>query len=673
MKRAISYSLWVTLLLLAACSKHELGTAPAPSPTVHTLQAGITADGPETRSRFSLDETEARVLWTRGDSFKMIRMNESNYSSATYSTEDDGVESATFTTNKTLSGSDLTSGYPANVVRVGRRGEMGCYLIMPVPSEQTAVPGGIEEGLNRAAAWSSSQEADLHFYNLLSFVRFRVDGSCVSTLASVTFDAGTTVAGDATSWFENGVPYIDFSKKWSTVTFPRSTSITLAGPFVEGQDYLMAMVPATLSSGFNMVFKDEEGHALLKHSGKALTLNRGRIVDFGTIHLGDDWEPETPDIIEYVHQEKGRKKNVIAVLADGFTESEQDKFEMLAKSGIDYLFSVEPYKSYKEYFTAYICRVVSNESGGGVTDGSGNVVTPVDNYFGSRWGSDSYSDMTANANTVKDFLKTHIPEIISGELSYTDVPTLLLINDTRYGGICHIYQGGWAYCQVPYQYEGGDIRWGFPKYQAVNVRDDSEGYRETTDAERDALGRHVGDWRNTLLHEYGGHGYGRLTDEYWSGTTSKYSEPGDVGGHSYDDPYGVNVSGHYDDVPWQADLLDNLDLLLARNEDYARIGIWHGGQTSIYYRWRSEKVSCMIDNRPYFSTWQRMLIVRRILAKAGETFDMDAFLEKDVTFDPIRPVEGESAAVRRQKAARAMMAPEMPMLPPPVVHAEDDL
>ena len=163
------------------------------------------------------------------------------------------------------------------------------------------------------------------------------------------------------------------------------------------------------------------------------------------------------------------------------------------------------------------------------------------------------------------------------------------------------------------------MSWSFPKYQAVNIRDNSEGYRETTDEERDELGRHVGDWLNTFIHEFGGHGFGRLADEYWNTT---YKEPGAIAGHSYTVPYSLNVTGIYGEYPWQADLLDNLDEWIARNPDYARIGIYHGGNVSLYYRWRSEKTSCMIDNRPYFSTWQRILIVRRILEKAGETFDM---------------------------------------------------
>ena len=658
-------------LLAVACTREPIQPAPADTPAGHVLRAGFWEAGPDTRSRLDFAETEARVLWTKGDSFKMVRMNESDYAFRTYTTEDDGVETAVFRCQSNpLTGSEFTSGYPADVYRVGRRGSMGCYLITPVPSEQKAVPGGIEEGLGRAAAYSTSSSDDLRFYNMLSFIRFRVDGTCVSTLASVTFDAGTNVAGDASIYFVDGAPVIDFSKKWSNPTVARSNSITLSGPFEAGRDYCMALVPVSMPAGFSMLFKDNEGHTIVRHSSKCLTLHRSRITDFGTIHLGDSWEVEHPETIEYVHQTKGSKKNVISILADGFTEDELDKFEVMAKNAVDYLFSVEPYKSYKEYFTVYLFRVASNQSGAGITDGDGNIVTSVDNYFGSRWGEKSYGDMKADASKVQSYLNTHVPEILSGELTFQEVPAALLINDNRYGGICHVYSNGWIYAQVPYQYKGSTITWSFPKFQAVNPMDDSEGYRETTDEERDEMGRHVGDWRNTFLHEFGGHGYARLTDEYWS-TTTKYTEPGAIGGHSYTVPYALNVSGFYDVVPWQSDLLDHLDEWTDRNPDYGRIGIWHGGQASLYFRWRSEKTSCMIDNRPYFSAWQRILIVRRILEKAGETFDMQSFIEKDVTFDPVRPAASTSAADRARARARANLVPEMPMLPPPVIHEDE--
>ena len=640
-------------------------------PAVHTIRAGFAETDPDTRSRLEFGESAARVLWSRGDAFKMYRMGDSGYSQTTYTTTDDGVECATFTASSSLKSDDsYTCIYPAAAYSVYRSADQDVKLRIPVPPTQEAVPGGLAEGLNLAAAWTSDKDADLSFSNLLSVVRFRLSGD-VSNLESVTFEAGKNVAGDATLFFQGGDLHFGFLNSYSAVTYPRSTSVTLTGPFTAGQDYCMALVPATLD-GFKMFFRDTQGHVLTKTSTKSLTLGRSRTVDFGTIDLGGSWE-DVP--VQYLKQTKGRKKNVVAVLADGFRAEELDLFESLAKDAIDYMFSVEPYKTYQEYFTVYLCRVASNESGAGITDESGKILTPVDNYFGSRWPEKSYSNMTADEQTVKSYLSSHIPEIVSGELAQKDVPAVLLINDERYGGICHVYGTGWSYAQVPYQYAGQTIRWSFPSVQAVNVQDDSQGTRDTTKEEKDEMGRMVGDWRNTFLHEFGGHGYGRLADEYWSSKTV-YTAPGAIASHTWTVSYALNVSGYYGRVPWKADLLDHLDEWTARNPDYGRIGIWHGGHTSLYYRWRSEKTSCMIDNRPYYSTWQRILIVRKIMEKTGETFDMDEFIAKDVTVDPIRPVVPATASpeersqILMRARSQALLVPEMPMLPPPVLEDE---
>ena len=640
-------------------------------PAVHTIRAGFAETDPDTRSRLEFGESAARVLWSRGDAFKMYRMSDAGYSQTTYTTTDDGVECATFTASSSLKSDDsYTCIYPAAAYSVYRSADQDVKLRIPVPPTQEAVPGGLAEGLNLAAAWTSDKDADLSFSNLLSVVRFRLSGD-VSNLESVTFEAGKNVAGDATLFFQGGDLHFGFLNSYSAVTYPRSTSVTLTGPFTAGQDYCMALVPATLD-GFKMFFRDTQGHVLTKTSTKSLTLGRSRTVDFGTIDLGGSWE-DVP--VQYLKQTKGRKKNVVAVLADGFRAEELDLFESLAKDAVDYMFSVEPYKTYQEYFTVYLCRVASNESGAGITDESGKILTPVDNYFGSRWPEKSYSNMTADEQTVKSYLSSHIPEIVSGELAQKDVPAVLLINDDRYGGICHVYGTGWSYAQVPYQYAGQTIRWSFPSVQAVNVQDDSQGSRSTTNEEKDEMGRMVGDWRNTFLHEFGGHGYGRLADEYWSSKTV-YTAPGAIASHTWTVSYALNVSGYYGRVPWKADLLDHLDEWTARNPDYGRIGIWHGGHTSLYYRWRSEKTSCMIDNRPYYSAWQRILIVRKIMEKTGETFDMDEFIAKDVTVDPIRPVVPATASpeersqILMRARSQALLVPEMPMLPPPVLEDE---
>ena len=49
-------------------------------------------------------------------------------------------------------------------------------------------------------------------------------------------------------------------------------------------------------------------------------------------------------------------------------------------------------------------------------------------------------------------------------------------------------------------------------------------------------------------------------------------------------------------------------------------------------------VSGMIDNRFYYSAWCRYLIAKRIMTLSGDltSFNYEYWLERDVTFDPIR-------------------------------------
>ena len=52
--------------------------------------------------------------------------------------------------------------------------------------------------------------------------------------------------------------------------------------------------------------------------------------------------------------------------------------------------------------------------------------------------------------------------------------------------------------------------------------------------------------------------------------------------------------------------------------------------------WRSEAISCMDDNRPYYNAPSREAIVRRIMRASGETFRMEDFIKNDkVRKDPV--------------------------------------
>ena len=75
----------------------------------------------------------------------------------------------------------------------------------------------------------------------------------------------------------------------------------------------------------------------------------------------------------------------------------------------------------------------------------------------------------------------------------------------------------------------------------------------------------------------------------------------------------------------------------------------------------------MIDNRFYFSVWQREVIVKRIMTLAGGTFNLSQFLSLDNPVDPKRDV-ASSGVMDPRRNSQAPAAPIMPPLPPPVLH-----
>jgi hypothetical protein len=64
------------------------------------------------------------------------------------------------------------------------------------------------------------------------------------------------------------------------------------------------------------------------------------------------------------------------------------------------------------------------------------------------------------------------------------------------------------------------------------------------------------------------------------------------------------------------------------------VGVYEGGYYYTYGVWRPELTSCMINNLAYYNAPSREAIVKRILAKAGETYTLDAFLNKDIIKEP---------------------------------------
>ena len=608
-------------------------------------------------------------------------LRDGEYYFADFTTEEDGTASAVFTSENQLEGgSDFVCAYPGYRRSVTSRldGTTRIYD-MVLPPEQEAVTGGIAEGVNLAMAFSDhlNEGSSLTFYNLPALLKYRLSGDLVDNLREIRLTAPTSIAGGASFRIDDeGIPVMySYRLKEDTNDCPSSNTVTLTGSFEPGQDYYIALWPKEVE-GFEMTFSDGEGNYTTLRSSKTTHFRRSGITDFGTIELGNEFvgaKPVSMDPELYHEATAGTKPVTIAFIPEGFQEQELPLYERLARSAIDKLLDTEPYRSYADRFNAYILKVASAESGAGVTDGNGNVVTPVNNYFGTKWGESSYGDMRADDNKVFNFVSTNCPDIQAGLHTINEVPIIMLVNDSRYAGISWFWNTGRSYCMIPFVYSGGNLCWTYPLNTPSSETDPSGGCHETTQEEYAVVGRFSpGDWRNAVVHEFG-HSFARLSDEYWKDPTTadatKIRQR-----QNWSVPYGLNISASYSNPPWQ-DFLERREELMALDERYGRIGVFQGGATYMYGAWRSERVSGMMDNRQYFSAWDRYLIVQRIMTLSGDlaSFSFDNWLAKDVTIDPVRDLPTRSdwvldPSLRPYDFERAMRSmgiiPVGPLAPP---------
>ena len=681
MRRFVVFILAAAAMLTGACDSRNLEqqaeeTVPETSvlePAVTTISAGFESNG--TKSILSISGDYARVLWQSGDSFTLCSIN----------CTEDYSRSELFTTSFTgaprakadFTGTSLEpleyylacyppSAYLGFIISSDKK-PMGAGII---PKNQTATPNSYDPAANLAFAFApaSSGYGELTFRNAAALLKVRVSGTKVDQLDSIrVLNNDEDMAGLITvGGFDSE---IQVEKNWEFDA--NSNSVTLAGPFEKDVDYYMAVAPGTYS-GLSVVFFFHDKSFISKTLlNQPVTFNRSTIRNLGTFELNST---ANDNVTVYEGTSPAADYASVCVIPDGFQASERDVFLARANAAMDYLFGVSPYKELKDRIKVYFLWTPSQESGATITDGAGNIKIFRNTAFGTKWGEDTFQDMRANDDDVFSFVAANCPDIVSGAKMMEQVPILILVNDTRYGGRALTYNSGKSYCMVPFIYAGAMLSWRINLTTAATTDPScvsTASTRERTLSELDVLyghkkGYYVGDWRNVLIHEFGGHSIGRLADEYWY---DSYYPAGDIHGHFEKVPSSLNVAGWWYDsentshpFPWAA-LLEKKAVLVQKNSKYERIGVYHGGDVSIFNRWRSEEVSCMVDNRPYFSTWQRILIAARISSLAGLAFDMDAYLTVDNPNDPVRDGGGSSVMLPVTKAPAIVV----PLLPPPIL------
>lgn len=281
----------------------------------------------------------------------------------------------------------------------------------------------------------------------------------------------------------------------------------------------------------------------------------------------------------------------IVFIGDGYDAKDIAKgtFKQNTEDGFKHFFGIEPYSTYKDYFNVY--AVVSKSDDSGI----GTVNTVIDNKFGSY-----FTQNRIKAPSADKCFQWAKRADASMDLSKSLV--IMLMNASTYEGVTMMYGDGSAIACCP-------------------VSTDAYPY----------------DFRGIIQHEAGGHGFGKLGDEYiYHNAFIQTCNCPDGCEHPQGDDDTMTSYGTYKSKGWYKNLSMTADAKqvpwahLIYHKNYSdKVDMYEGGYMHTRGVYRSEATSCMNNNIPYYSAISRQAIVERIKAYAGEEFDFDDFVAKD--------------------------------------------
>ena len=295
----------------------------------------------------------------------------------------------------------------------------------------------------------------------------------------------------------------------------------------------------------------------------------------------------------YQKETAGASKPVhLIFMGDGFIEedyAEGGVFDKAVEQAVEALFSVEPYTSYRNYFRVSTVAVYSQERGATVQEDMSTVKAQQRiTAFESVLQGGNTTDIGCNYEKVFEYALT-VPGIDAAVLN--DAAIFLIINVDAYAGTCMIDYLGRSVAMCP---------------------------------------MHKGYFGSIISHEGGGHGFGRLLDEY-----RYYNDriPDDQKSiieewRKYDPyfSYNIDLTGDREAVHWAH---------YFKRSGYKAVDMFEGAYFYNFGAWRPEVISCMEDNRAYYNAPSREAVVRRIMKASGSSFNLETFVKNDkIKADP---------------------------------------
>ena len=276
----------------------------------------------------------------------------------------------------------------------------------------------------------------------------------------------------------------------------------------------------------------------------------------------------------------------IVLLGDGYDAKSiaDGSYLKTMKQEMEYFFGLEPYTTYRDYFNVYTAFPLSTESGVGT----------VNTIRYNRFNTTFTRGVKLKADYDEIFAYAlNAPTVTKANLNQTLI--IMVPNTTEYGGVTQMWTSGAAIAFCPLS------TYSYPL-----------------------------DTRGLVQHEAGGHGFGKLGDEYIYHNAfidNCLCKDGCDHGYAFNKYKALgwyenlSFTGKMQSVPWSHLIFD------PRYSDL--VDIYEGGYMHSRGVFRSEQNSCMNNNIPYYSTISRESIVKRIKRYAGETYSFEDFVKND--------------------------------------------
>ena len=485
-------------LAAASCSRIEVMESPeaAPISSVPFIHATLATD---TRTSFSYSDWTLKACWSEGDMIAVTPDLIQYFNAGLYRVTDPGSSQGKFSCVQAVVGSSSEYGvyYPGD--RIKSIAQFTRFDYTGQVQRKSDPMAHLGSYYSMKASVSDYSEIDFTGCDQSSCMRFLLSG--------MTFDHPTEIilrVIGAGKLYENNYDLSQFyyytSDPPSELRRTTSLSLPLEGYGVEDSleaFLMMSNLPVELQSGdilrVTVVCADGSRYDSDTGISSPLTLHGG----YCHTLTADQWKVSQGDYTEYpwdgdvVTLQKGIDGVDLIIMGDGFIKADFDNgtYDSIMREACENFFAVEPYASLRESFNVSYVKVPSPERVLATSTVNGAINNGHDTKLSTRFTPYSTS-VSGNNDLVREYALNALEDNAYERIK--DATILVVINQECRAGTCY---NSW------YLNNGKD-------------------YGQASSIAYMSLGRDKEERAQLVRHECGGHGFGKLADEYYSRVTS---------------------------------------------------------------------------------------------------------------------------------------------------------